>query len=216
MGVTIQSLTENRVAATTDDIRDWSHGSIKRRIRPGEAKHDWRDTIGTLWDQRIFGCPTAFACACDRFFGAQYVRMVCDRCGVRIGTEKARWLRFGHINLTHPIPHPFFADAQPLEAVPVLPAAYWDQYGRERLSDAYEELVHLVLIECTAEDLTGSYGVIIANIEALLEHLFDHETEKLDTLARGLALTHEIDEAIDKYDAQLADHDWDDLKLAPD
>lgn len=216
MGVTIASLTTDRVAATTDDIRNWSNGSIKRRIRMGEAKHDWRDTIGTLWDQRIFGCRTAYACACGRFFGGLYLRLVCDRCGVRVGMEKARWLRFGHINLTHPIPHPFYADAQPLEAVPVLPAEYWDRLGRERLSDAYEELVHLVLIDSAAEDLTGAYGVVIANVEALLEFLLDHETEQMDTLAKGLALTYPLEETIEKYDAQLADHDWDNLKLSSD
>ena len=76
--------------------------------------------------------------------------------------------------------------------------------------------MHLVLIDSTAEDLTGAYGVVIANVEALLEYLQEHETEKMDTLAKGLALTYPFEETIDKYDAQLADHDWDDLKLASD
>ena len=212
----IQTLVETHVAATTDDIRRWSNGSIKRRLFPGEDKNDWRDTIGTLWDQRIFGCRAAMACACGRFFGGQYLGAVCDRCGVRVATKQARWLRFAHINLTHSIPHPFFADADRLEAVPVVPAAYFDRTGRETLCQAYQALVHLVHVESTAEDLTGAYGVVIANIEPLIEHLMDHETDKLETLTRGLTLKQPPEEAAQAYETQLARHDWDNLKLADD
>ena len=62
--------------------------------------------------------------------------------------------------------------------------------------------------------MTGAFGVVIANIEALLDHLMDHETDKMDTLARGLALTYSIEESIEKYDAQLAGHDWDGVGIS--
>ena len=216
MDITIESLNATHVAATTDDVRNWSNGSVKRRMQHGCSKDEWYETIGTLWDQRIFGCRTAFACACGRFFGGQYLRAVCDRCGVRVGTEKARWLRFSHINLTHPIAHPFRGDAATLEAIPIIPAAYWDQYGRERFSKAYEEIVRLVHADCTPEDLTGAFGVVIANIEALLDHLMDHETEMVETLAKGLVLKIPAEQVSQEIEAQLAHHNWDDLKLADD
>lgn len=217
MATTLENLLNTHVAATTDDIRNWSNASIKRRMPTGPSKDDWTETIGTLWDQRIFGCRRAFGCACGRFFGGEYLGVVCDRCGVRVGTDKARWLRFAHVNLPQPIAHPFSADAPPLEALPVLPAAYWDRYGREMIAKAYEEIVRLVhLEECSSEDITGTFGIVIANIEGLLDHLMEYETEKVETLAKGLVLKLPAEQQAEKYEAQLARHDWDDLKLAND
>ena len=130
MSRTIESEIDLYLAATSDDIRGWSRGALKRRMRAEDRRDDWRQTEGTLWDQRIFGPVKDFECACGRFKGRESSGAVCPVCRVKVVSREARHIRFGHINFGIEFPHPFIADAAPLNAIPIVPAYYWENRAR--------------------------------------------------------------------------------------
>lgn len=215
----IESFIADFAAATPDQIRSWSSGSIKRRLRPGELRDDWRIVADTLWDQRIFGPVNELECACGKFSGIQYIGVVCDRCRVKVMHSKAREIRFGHINLATPIPHPFVAGAKPLDAVPIIPARNWETIAGEPLAAAYDELLHCSVAGLPREDHVGAYGVIIAHIEHLITQTPEDEIHQRLNLARGLALVSPDEvappEEPDTTPAQEKewDVDWDNVKF---
>ena len=215
MNASIESVLTRYIAITSEQSRDWSRGAVKRRLRSFEHREDWRDVQGTLWDQCIFGPVEDWHCGCGQFEGMDYSGMQCPICRVTVGLCRARRFRFGHINLTTAIPHPFIADAEPLDAIPVVPAIHWETHAGEPLAKAYERLLRLSLILASREDLMGAYGTIIAHVDRLFERQVDRDPEEADRMARGMALrpppyvpeTSDEDESDEWNNLELAD-DW--------
>ena len=95
----------------------------------------------------------------------------------------------------------------------------------ESLANAYEEIVRCSLMDPTPEDVSGVYGVVLANLEKLYEDTLDYNTDQREQLARGMALkvreldiehvVHEpnLDDSIAEDDDD-EDDDWGELKLS--
>ncbi len=223
MGTTIEAVLEQYRPATSEQVRLWSFGSLKRRLRAFEDPNDWSQTRGTLWDQQIFGPIEDYRCACGRCFGEEYSGAICFICNVKVSWKKTRRFRFGHINLSRetPLPHPFFADAEPLDAVPVAPAVYWETSADAPLANAYEEMLHLALIKAPVEQLVGAFGVILAHLEKHFEEAPAWDPFVAQRIARAMILTpnpdYEVREEGDEDGGEETDTepvDWDNLKLA--
>lgn len=204
MGEFIETHLERYIAATSEQVRTWSHGRLKRRLRPFENTDEWAQVQGTIYDQRIFGPKEAYRCACGRFNGQEYSGAVCPICGVQAMWKEGRRYRFGHINLIGgvTIPHPFFPDAERIDAVPVAPAVYWDSPERHALADAYEELLHQALIIAPAEDIQGALGVVLAHLERYYEHAPAWDPYESLRIARGMLLVPNPE-----YVASVEEHD---------
>ena len=224
MSQPIDSVLDQYQPLTSEQIRSWSSGSVKRRLRAEERRDDWRVVQDTLWDQHIFGSVKDWECACGKFKGYVNAKVVCNLCGVKVVSKVARTIRFGHINLTARIPHPFFADTEPLDAVPIVPACFWESVYGEPLAAAYEEVLRCSLSKLSVEDVMGAYGRVIAHLEKLYED--ESDTEVADRLARGMAIkrcdpageqlrTTAADEKQDQGEDDEEPPDWDNLKLAP-
>lgn len=220
MATTIEADLERYIAATSEQVRMWSFGPVKRRLRPFEHRDEWTQVRGTLWDQGIFGPIEDYRCACGRFAGQEYSGAQCPICDVKAMWKMGRRFRFGHINLAQPIPHPFFAEADSVDAIPVIPAHYWDDPKHPALADAYEEMLHQALIEAPQEELVGAFGVILAHVEQLYEHAPAWDPYQGERLARGMLLVPDPDhvepgsEAAEFTDSPPDDFDWDNIKLA--
>ena len=210
---TIETHLDDFQAATSDQIRVWSNGSVKRALRPFEHRDDWQQVIGTLWDQHIFGPVEDWRCACGRFNGASYSGAVCPVCNVKLGPRTARKFRTSHINLPVRFPHPFFPEAEPLDAIPIVPAAYWENRNGQPLVEAYEAMIHISLQEPSADEASAAFGRIIPLVETLYEHASSYDVEEAERLARGLALVpkppeeevYDDDDADDSGELRLMD-----------
>jgi DNA-directed RNA polymerase beta' subunit len=95
---------------SSEQILEWSYGAITREA--------------DLESERIFGPRRSFVCACLRYRGRDYRGMVCERCGVELIESSPRTFRAGHIALSRPVLHPWYARAASLLLGMTLPALY--------------------------------------------------------------------------------------------
>ena len=229
MGRTIEEDLPLYRAATADDIRLRSGGSVKRRVRHGENRGEWRDMEGTIWDQRIFGPAKDWECACGKFKGEINKGTVCDLCKVKVMPSSIRKIRCGHINLSLRIPHPLVAGVETLDAVPIVPAHFWASAHGQPLAEAYEEVIRASLAIGTVEAVVAAYGGVLAHLRQLYETYSEFDPELAERLAFGMALkkreageTEEVapeTAAAETAPTEAEDGeeppDWDHLKLAP-
>lgn len=89
--------------ATTDDIRGWSHGEVKkpetinyRTLRPEKEG---------LFCEKIFGPTRDWECYCGKYKRIRFKGIICERCGVEVTRSKVRRERMGHIELAAPVVH---------------------------------------------------------------------------------------------------------------
>jgi DNA-directed RNA polymerase subunit beta' len=89
--------------ATSDDIRSWSSGEVKkpetinyRTLRPEKDG---------LFCERIFGPTRDWECYCGKYRRVRFRGIVCERCGVEVTRSKVRRERMGHIELAAPVVH---------------------------------------------------------------------------------------------------------------
>ncbi|MBQ1299164.1 MAG: DNA-directed RNA polymerase subunit beta', partial [Aeriscardovia sp.] len=89
--------------ATTEDIRGWSHGEIKkpetinyRTLKPEKEG---------LFSEQVFGPTRDWECACGKYKRVRYKGIVCERCGVEVTQSRVRRERMGHIDLAAPVTH---------------------------------------------------------------------------------------------------------------
>ena len=89
--------------ATTEDIRSWSHGEIKkpetinyRTLKPEKEG---------LFSEQVFGPTRDWECACGKYKRVRYKGIVCERCGVEVTQSRVRRERMGHIDLAAPVTH---------------------------------------------------------------------------------------------------------------
>jgi hypothetical protein len=183
--------------ASPKEVRSWSFGELTA-VRKGDAT-SWQQSRGTLDDQAIFGPLRDFLCACGKYCGQHFARMICDRCGVKVAHANIRRTRFAHLDLVNPIPHPLGQGGEVVESLPILPAAFVQSPRGSELADAYENLISVN----QSHDPEGTADAVVA-IHQLLVPIFivSHEwhLQEADIFARGLCLvrTSEADSADDR------------------
>ncbi len=97
--------------ATADDIRNWSHGEVKKpetiNYRTLKPEKDG------LFCERIFGPTRDWECNCGKYKRVRFKGIICERCGVEVTRSKVRRERMGHIELAAPVTHIWFFKGVP-------------------------------------------------------------------------------------------------------
>ncbi|MCX6344738.1 MAG: DNA-directed RNA polymerase subunit beta' [Armatimonadetes bacterium] len=97
--------------ASSDDIRSWSCGEVKKpetiNYRTFKPERDG------LFCERIFGPVKDWECHCGRYKKVKFKGIVCDRCGVEVTRSKVRRERMGHIEFAAPVSHIWYLKGVP-------------------------------------------------------------------------------------------------------
>jgi len=93
--------------ASPDQILDWSYGEVTKaetiNYRTFKSEPDG------LFCEKIFGPTKNYECYCGKYKKIRYKGIVCDKCGVEVTTKDVRRERMGHIKLSIPVAHVWFA-----------------------------------------------------------------------------------------------------------
>lgn len=97
--------------ATADDIRNWSHGEVKKpetiNYRTLKPERDG------LFCEKIFGPTRDWECYCGKYKRVRFKGIICERCGVEVTRSKVRRERMGHIELAAPVTHIWYFKGVP-------------------------------------------------------------------------------------------------------
>src|SRR4028118_943088 len=97
--------------ATADDIRQWSHGEVKKpetiNYRTLKPEKDG------LFCEKIFGPTRDWECYCGKHKRVRFKGIICERCGVEVTRAKVRRERMGHIELAAPVTHIWYFKGVP-------------------------------------------------------------------------------------------------------
>ncbi|MGH3859300.1 DNA-directed RNA polymerase subunit beta' [Actinokineospora sp.] len=97
--------------ATADDIRQWSHGEVKKpetiNYRTLKPERDG------LFCEKIFGPTRDWECYCGKYKRVRFKGIICERCGVEVTRAKVRRERMGHIELAAPVTHIWYFKGVP-------------------------------------------------------------------------------------------------------
>ena len=92
--------------ASPEEILSWSHGEVKK---PETINyHSLKPEAEGLFCQQIFGPIKDYECACGKYKRIKFRGVVCERCGVEVGSSAVRRERMGHIKLAIPVAHTWF------------------------------------------------------------------------------------------------------------
>ncbi|MCL2749103.1 MAG: DNA-directed RNA polymerase subunit beta' [Alphaproteobacteria bacterium] len=92
--------------ASPEEISSWSHGEVKK---PETINyHSLKPESDGLFCQQIFGPSKDYECACGKYKRVKFRGVVCERCGVEVGSSSVRRERMGHIKLATPVSHFWF------------------------------------------------------------------------------------------------------------
>ena len=126
--------------ASSDQILDWSYGEVTKaetiNYRTFRAEPDG------LFCEKIFGPTKNYECYCGKYKKIRYKGIVCDKCGVEVTTKDVRRERMGHIKLSVPVAHVWFAYGIPNKMSIVL-----DMSHKKLLSVIYYTRYMVVEIE---------------------------------------------------------------------
>jgi DNA-directed RNA polymerase subunit beta' len=93
--------------ASPEQILDWSYGEVTKaetiNYRTFRAEPDG------LFCEKIFGPTKNYECYCGKYKKIRYKGIVCDKCGVEVTAKDVRRERMGHIKLSIPVAHVWFA-----------------------------------------------------------------------------------------------------------
>ncbi|MCL2787332.1 MAG: DNA-directed RNA polymerase subunit beta' [Micrococcales bacterium] len=97
--------------ATADDIRQWSHGEVKKpetiNYRTLKPEKDG------LFCEKIFGPTRDWECNCGKYKRVRFKGIICERCGVEVTRSAVRRERMGHIELAAPVTHIWYFKGVP-------------------------------------------------------------------------------------------------------
>ena len=97
--------------ASTDNIREWSFGEVKKpetiNYRTLKPEKDG------LFDEKIFGPTRDWECYCGKYKRVRFKGTICERCGVEVTRAKVRRERMGHIELAAPVTHIWYFKGVP-------------------------------------------------------------------------------------------------------
>jgi DNA-directed RNA polymerase subunit beta' len=162
--------------ASPDQILDWSYGEVKKaetiNYRTFRAEPDG------LFCEKIFGPTKNYECYCGKYKKIRYKGIVCDKCGVEVTTKDVRRERMGHLKLSVPVAHVWFAYGIPNKMSIVL-----DMSHKKLLSVIYYTRYMVVELddEKRKETLERIEALRKADINDLQTELDEElkETEKL-------------------------------------
>ena len=82
--------------ASPEEILSWSHGEVKK---PETINyHSLKPEFDGLFCQQIFGPSKDYECACGKYKRVKFRGVVCERCGVEVGSSSVRRERMGILN----------------------------------------------------------------------------------------------------------------------
>ena len=97
--------------ATSEDIRAWSYGEVKKpetiNYRTLKPEKDG------LFGEQIFGPSRDWECSCGKYKRVRFKGIVCERCGVEVTKSSVRRERMGHIELAAPVTHIWYFKGVP-------------------------------------------------------------------------------------------------------
>ncbi len=92
--------------ASPEEILSWSHGEV---TKPETINyHSLKPEPDGLFCQKIFGPVKDYECACGKYKRIKFRGVICERCGVEVGSASVRRERMGHIKLAMPVAHTWF------------------------------------------------------------------------------------------------------------
>ena len=92
--------------ASPEEILSWSHGEV---TKPETINyHSLKPETDGLFCQKIFGPVKDYECACGKYKRIKFRGVICERCGVEVGSSSVRRERMGHIKLAMPVAHTWF------------------------------------------------------------------------------------------------------------
>lgn len=97
--------------ASPDDVINWSYGEVTKAETINYRTY--RPEPDGLFCEKIFGPSKNYECYCGKYKKVRYKGIVCDKCGVEVTTKDARRERMGHIKLSVPVVHVWFAYSIP-------------------------------------------------------------------------------------------------------
>jgi len=97
--------------ASSDEIRRWSKGEVKK---PETINYrTFKPEPDGLFCERIFGPTRDWECHCGKYRKIKFRGITCDRCGVEVTRAKVRRERMGHIELAAPVSHIWYLKGVP-------------------------------------------------------------------------------------------------------
>jgi DNA-directed RNA polymerase beta' subunit len=97
--------------ASSDEIRRWSRGEVKK---PETINYrTFKPEPDGLFCERIFGPTRDWECHCGKYRKIKFRGITCDRCGVEVARAKVRRERMGHIELAAPVSHIWYLKGVP-------------------------------------------------------------------------------------------------------
>ena len=165
--------------ASTDNIREWSFGEVKKpetiNYRTLKPEKDG------LFDEKIFGPTRDWECYCGKYKRVRFKGIICERCGVEVTRAKVRRERMGHIELAAPVTHIWYFKGVPSRLGYLLDLAPKDL---EKVIYFAAYMITEVDTEARAEDmptLEKKYLADVKKIETRRDLELDTRTKKMES-----------------------------------
>jgi len=165
--------------ASTDNIREWSFGEVKKpetiNYRTLKPEKDG------LFDEKIFGPTRDWECYCGKYKRVRFKGIICERCGVEVTRAKVRRERMGHIELAAPVTHIWYFKGVPSRLGYLLDLAPKDL---EKVIYFAAYMITEVDTEAREEDmptLEKKYASDYKKIEARRDLELDARTKKMES-----------------------------------
>ena len=165
--------------ASTDNIREWSFGEVKKpetiNYRTLKPEKDG------LFDEKIFGPTRDWECYCGKYKRVRFKGIICERCGVEVTRAKVRRERMGHIELAAPVTHIWYFKGVPSRLGYLLDLAPKDL---EKVIYFAAYMITEVDTEARAEDmptLEKKYASDYKKIESRRDLELDTRTKKMES-----------------------------------
>ena len=196
--------------ATGDDIRQWSHGEVKkpetinyRTLRPEKDG---------LFCEKIFGPTRDWECYCGKYKRVRFKGIICERCGVEVTKAKVRRERMGHIELAAPVTHIWFFKGVPSRLGYLLDLAPKDlekiiYFAAYMITSVDDEARHRDLPTIEAEisaEKSNLEGQRDANVEARQQKL-EADLAELETEGAKSDVRRKVREGGEREMRQLRD-----------
>ena len=165
--------------ASTDNIREWSFGEVKKpetiNYRTLKPEKDG------LFDEKIFGPTRDWECYCGKYKRVRFKGIICERCGVEVTRAKVRRERMGHIELAAPVTHIWYFKGVPSRLGYLLDLAPKDL---EKVIYFAAYMITEVDTEARTEDmptLEKKYSSDVKKIESRRDLELDTRTKKMES-----------------------------------
>jgi len=165
--------------ASTDNIREWSFGEVKKpetiNYRTLKPEKDG------LFDEKIFGPTRDWECYCGKYKRVRFKGIICERCGVEVTRAKVRRERMGHIELAAPVTHIWYFKGVPSRLGYLLDLAPKDL---EKVIYFAAYMITEVDTEARAEDmptLEKKYSSDYKKVESRRDLELDTRTKKMES-----------------------------------